>query len=173
MKESSVNSSPQRHRGHREEWENSSLLLLGVPPRKASGLRFPLYSSLVPRCGVLLQSLTRILLVLTICLAGCSRSVSFEKSGWQKKVDWDYPNRDAMVQDLLDTHKLMGLTMRAITELLGEADNIDPTGRRNSLSYQIEIDFGWDIDPVYTKYLLLEFNEDSIVTKVELLEWKR
>ena len=35
---------------------NSSL---GVPPRKASGSRFPLYSSLVPRCGVPLQSLTR------------------------------------------------------------------------------------------------------------------
>jgi len=32
---------------------------LGVPPRKASGSRFPLYSSLVPRCGVPLQSLTR------------------------------------------------------------------------------------------------------------------
>jgi hypothetical protein len=33
---------------------------LGVPPRKASGSRFPLYSSLVPRCGVPLQSLTRL-----------------------------------------------------------------------------------------------------------------
>ena len=33
---------------------------MGVPPRKASGSRFPLYSSLVPRCGVPLQSLTRI-----------------------------------------------------------------------------------------------------------------
>ncbi|MGV9012648.1 MAG: hypothetical protein ACOH13_08655 [Flavobacteriales bacterium] len=37
----------------------SILDYLGVPPRKASGSRFPLYSSLVPRCGVPLQSLTR------------------------------------------------------------------------------------------------------------------
>ena len=60
---------------------------LGVPPRKASGSRFPLYSSLVPRCGVPLQSLTRIsgsmitfLFGAFVLFTGCSddNNTSFE-----------------------------------------------------------------------------------------------
>ncbi len=51
---------------------------LGVPVRKASPSRFPLYSSLVPRCGVPLQSLTRgsrspivFLLATVVLFPGC------------------------------------------------------------------------------------------------------
>lgn len=36
----------------------SDMIHLGVPQRKASGSRSPLYSSLVPRCGVPLLSVT-------------------------------------------------------------------------------------------------------------------
>lgn len=158
---------------------------LGVPPRTASqslavasGSRFPLYSSLVPRCGVPLQSLTRALILLSFCLNSCDRSIPFEKNDWQKKFDGDYPNHDAMVQDLLNHHKLIGLTTRAVTELLGEEDRIELVERpkaegRNYMTYQVLEDFGGDIDPVHTKHLVLEFNEDSVVTKVDLLEWKR
>jgi hypothetical protein len=48
---------------------------LGVPPRKASGSGSPLYSSLVPRCGVPLRSVTRILL-LTISLIAAQAGYS-------------------------------------------------------------------------------------------------
>ncbi len=83
-----------------------------------------------------------------------------------------------MVQDLLDNHKLTGLTTSSVTELLGEEDHVELVERsktegRNYITYQVLEDFGWDIDPVHTKYLVLEFNEDSVVTKVDLLEWKQ
>ncbi len=128
--------------------------------------------------GFPLRSLTRTLLLLSLCLASCDQSKPFEKDGWQKKFDGDYPNRDAMVQDLLDNHKLTGLTTRSITELLGEENRTDlverpKTERRNYMTYQVLEDFGWDIDPVHTKYLVLEFNDDSVVTNTELLEWKQ
>ena len=55
--------SPQSHGEHRGTPVHASHTErsrgVGVPPRKASGSRFPLYSSLVPRCGVPLQSLTQ------------------------------------------------------------------------------------------------------------------
>lgn len=148
----------------------------------ASLTSIPTYSSLKPLrifpVGFPLQSLTRILLLLSICLTGCARSMPFEKDGWQKKYDGDYPNRDAMVQDLLDNYKLTGLTTHSITDLLGEEDHIElvekpRTNSRTYMTYQVLVDFGWDIDPVYTKYLVLEFNEDSIVTKAELVEWEK
>ncbi len=55
---------------------------LGVPPRKASGSGSPLYSSLVPHCGVPLRSVTRnaasslFIYLLSVLLAGCFPSMS-------------------------------------------------------------------------------------------------
>ena len=156
---------------------------LGVPlGQMRLGSRFPLQvlGGFVPQppAGFPLQSLTRILLLLSISFIGCGRSIPFEKSGWQKEFDGAYPNRDAIIQDLLDNYSLIGLTTRSITDLLGEEDSIELVGKpktdgRNYMTYQVLEDFGWDIDPVHTKYLVLEFNADSIVTATELLEWKQ
>ncbi|MBL7985778.1 MAG: hypothetical protein JNM91_12305 [Flavobacteriales bacterium] len=120
-----------------------------------------------------LHSLARVLIVISICLTGCDRSIPFDKDGWQKKSDFIYPLRDAMVQDLIGNHQLMGLTTQEARDLLGETDHTELGDMPNYLTYQVLLDFGWDIDPVHTKDLVLEFNEDSIVTKVDLLEWKR
>ncbi len=152
---------------------------LGVPARRLAVA----LSATSPRAdyravGFPLQTLTRILLVLPISLTGCNQSVPFEKTGWQKKYDGDYPKRDAMVQDLLDNHKLTGLTTHEILDLLGEEDHVELVEKpksegQNYMTYQVLEDFGSDIDPVHTKYLVLEFNQDSIVTKTDLLEWKQ
>jgi outer membrane protein assembly factor BamE (lipoprotein component of BamABCDE complex) len=150
---------------------------VGVPPRKASGSRFPLQvlGGFVPQppVGFPLQSLTRALLLFSICLTSCDRSIPFEKNGWQKKSDFVYPKRDAMVQDLMDNHKLVGLTTREVRDLLGSPDYTELGDKPNWMTYQVVLDFGWDIDPVHTKDLVLEFNQDSVVTKVDLLEWKK
>ena len=45
--------------GHIGDVSLLGLVGVGVPPRKASGSGHPLYSSLVPRCGVPLLSVTR------------------------------------------------------------------------------------------------------------------
>ncbi|MBS1769733.1 MAG: hypothetical protein JSS77_08715 [Acidobacteria bacterium] len=125
-----------------------------------------------------LRLLTRALLLLSICLIGCDRSIPFVKSGWQEKVDGAFPNRDAMVEDLLHNHTLVGLTTRSVSNLLGEEDRVELVGKpkvdgRNYMTYQVLEDFGWDIDPVHTKYLVLEFSKDSIIMKTELREWKQ
>jgi len=78
-----------------------------------------------------------------------------------------------MVQDLIGKHQLIGLTTRQVRDLLGDADHTELGEKPNCVTYQVLLDFGWDIDPVHTKDLVLEFNEDSIVTKVDLLEWKK
>jgi hypothetical protein len=149
---------------------------LGVPARRLAVA----LSAASPRfaAGFPLQSLTRILLLLSICLAACDRSMPFEKTGWQMKYDGDYPNRNAMVQDLLDKHKLNGMATHDITELLGQEDRVElvqlpKSNGQNYMTYQVLQDFGSDIDPVHTKYLVLDFDMDSVVTNVELIEWKR
>jgi len=34
-------------------------------------------------------------------------------------------------------------------------------------------DYGWDIDPVYTKDLVFKLNKDSIVVDYKINEWKK
>ena len=152
---------------------------LGVPlakPRVALSAASPRAD--YRAAGFPLQSLTRTLLLLSICLTSCDQSIPFDKDGWQKKFDGDYPKRDAMVQDLLDNHQLTGLTKSEVIDLLGDEDHVQLEERpkrpdQNYMSYQVLEDFGWDIDPVHTKYLFLYLNQDSVVHKTELMEWKR
>ncbi len=39
--------------------------------------------------------------------------------------------------------------------------------------YDIDIDYGSDIDPVYSKTLTFQFDKDSIVKTFEVKEWNK
>lgn len=41
------------------------------------------------------------------------------------------------------------------------------------IQYVIEDDFGSDIDPVYSQWLTIRFNMDSMVRAVEVEEWRK
>lgn len=71
--------------------------------------------------------------------------------------------------DLLSNYKLVGMKYSDLIKLLGNPDNGDSV----SISYQIELDYGFDIDPVYSKKLYFFFANDSVVTSYEMKEWKK
>lgn len=62
-----------------------------------------------------------------------------------------------------------GLEIPDLTKLLGNPDNGDSV----SVTYQIELDYGFDIDPVYSKKLYFFFAKDSLVTSYEIEEWRK
>ena len=72
-----------------------------------------------------------------------------------------------MLSDLITNHKLIGLKYSQIVELLGEPDFKD------SLCYSIIVDYGTNIDPVYTKNLNFTFSMDSIITSFNVQDWKK
>lgn len=43
----------------------------------------------------------------------------------------------------------------------------------NSLTYNIVLNYGDDIDPVYSKNLDIFFSKDSIITSYKITEWKK
>jgi hypothetical protein len=97
---------------------------------------------------------------------GCKQK--FSKVGWNDGDGVFYANRDAMLDDLLETHPLKGLTYHQLVNLLGEPMKND------SLKVFYEIKVKYDvIDPVYSKDLICSLNKDSIITKVEIKEWKK
>lgn len=93
--------------------------------------------------------------------------VVFNKTGWGTKEDWDYPERESMVDDLVKNHKIKGASHKEIVQLLGEPQGTDSS----TVFYQVIMDFKGDIDPVYTKNLEITFNNDSIADRVMIKEY--
>jgi hypothetical protein len=97
--------------------------------------------------------------------------MKFDKTKWREKIDPAFPSpyRKRMLKDLLTNQKLVGLKYTQLTDLLGEPNFNDSS----SLSYKIIVDYGYDIDPVYTKDLDFTFSKDSIITAIKVNEWKK
>ncbi|MBT1689142.1 hypothetical protein [Dawidia soli] len=105
-----------------------------------------------------------------IIMISCGEK-KFEKTGWTAKTDSNFPpnKRGEMLSDLLSSRKLVGLKYADVIALLGTPDGIDSS----SVSYEIEIDYGSDIDPIYRKDLYLFTTRDSIISSYEIKEWKK
>lgn len=97
--------------------------------------------------------------------------VKFEKSKWNEQTDPLFPSsyRKQMLTDLTTNYKLVGFKYSQLIELLGTPDNKDSS----SLSYKIIVDYGHDIDPVYTKDLDFTLSKDSMIVSFKVEEWKK
>jgi outer membrane protein assembly factor BamE (lipoprotein component of BamABCDE complex) len=114
------------------------------------------------------------IIILSICflLTACKDNVSFDKAGWTIQGDLGlYPNRDKMLEDLTKNQILKGLTYRQLIEKMGEPEK-NVIGDSNAIYYDIVIDYGHDIDPVYTKTVEFKFDKDSIITDFKINETK-
>ncbi len=111
-----------------------------------------------------------VIAVFTLLIAACNQTQKFDKSAWSEKGDLNiYPNRDKMLEDLLEHHQLKGLTYKQLIALLGDTEKYSDE-EPNTATYNITTDYGKDINPVYMKNLEVKFSSDSIVTDVELKE---
>jgi hypothetical protein len=101
----------------------------------------------------------------------CKMQVKFDKDKWSEKNDVDFPSpyRKKMLNDLVTNYKLVGLSYTEIINLLGSPNFKDSS----SLGYTIIVDYGHDIDPVYSKTLDFTFGKDSIIKSFKINEWKK
>ena len=82
-----------------------------------------------------------------------------------------FPHRKYMIDDLVQNYQLKSKTYHELVELLGQPQSkLDSTLQ---VFYDIDVDYGWDIDPVYTKTLSIVFDKDTIVKSFEVQEWKK
>ncbi|HEY9001912.1 MAG TPA: hypothetical protein VIM89_11210 [Mucilaginibacter sp.] len=109
--------------------------------------------------------------VIPVCALSCNEyHAKFNRLRWNTKEDWDYPYRDEMINDLTTHHQLRGLSYKQLIDSLGNPENLENT---DGVYYQITMDFGSDIDPVHTKYLVFKLNKDSVVNDFTVKEWKK
>lgn len=120
--------------------------------------------------GINNQILPLIFIVATII--SCHSKQKFDKIKWKEVGDlMTFPNRDAMVDDLSKNYDFKGKTFNDITNLLGQPQY--PLNNIMEIGYKIEEDYGNDIDPVFTKTLLIQFDKDTIFKTFEIKEWKK
>jgi hypothetical protein len=114
-----------------------------------------------------------IILLLSLILTACNTDEKFDKTKWLVQSDiGQYPNRNSMINDLLNNHHLKGLSYKKLIDLIGEpAKNM--TGENNEIYYQILTEYGSDIDPVNTKTLIIKLNNDSTIGDFKIDEWKK
>lgn len=112
--------------------------------------------------------------VIFICfclLVACGpKQMEFDKSKWNERFDGFYEYRENMVKDLMENHLEKGMELKKVIELLGEPCNYH---NEKEISYEIMVDYGWNIDPMEGKELYIKFSNDSIVTDFRLKHWKR
>jgi hypothetical protein len=101
----------------------------------------------------------------------CNQQILFDEEKWNESDGIFYTNREKMVNDLLENHLKKGMTYKEVINLLGSSENHD-NEVRNTIWYEIMVDYGWDIDHEKGKTLYIEFTNDSIVKDVKLEEWK-
>jgi hypothetical protein len=102
-------------------------------------------------------------------LCSCKENEKFDKRIWSQYNSVDGPDRDLMAEDLIETHKLLGLDKKQMLDLLG-----DPANYTDTTKAYYELSEKYDsIDPVSGKNLILTFNADSIIVTAKIEEWHK
>jgi len=111
--------------------------------------------------------LLTVLVVITMALSACGKKAKFDRKIWNDGDGLSFPERDAMLEDLLKNHKLKGLSYKQAIQLLHEPQRNSYTDK----SFQYEIIRKMDgLDTVFAKTLTLYLSKDSIVTDFKVTE---
>jgi hypothetical protein len=104
---------------------------------------------------------------------GCGpKSMEFDSVNWNKKVDGFYSYREFMIQDVMENQLQNGMPLREVIALLGTPE-LYHNQKEYEINYEISVDYGWNIDPMEGKELIIVFDSDSLVTDIRLKHWKR
>ena len=97
--------------------------------------------------------------------------MEFDKSKWNETFDGFYEYRENMVEDLMQNHLKKGMNYKTVVKLLGTPVN-SKNNKTNEISYEIMVDYGWNIDPMEGDVLYLKFEKDSTLIKSRLEHWE-
>ena len=112
---------------------------------------------------------TPVLLLMILTLYACQNKVEcvtkmkFDKSLWLKNQKRDcYRDREKMLYNFLDTHKIKGLKYSEIVKLLGTTEIVS-TSHSTHLRYIVTTKKDSTIEKKYSTELLISLDKDSIV----------
>lgn len=135
------------------------------------------YALLIERCFTYLRRRGKVskglgLVVVLLAFSSCTNETAFDRAKWFESNDvMSFPHRKLMVKDLVKNVPLKGMKYRDVLEFLGPSQY--PWDDVMKIQYVIEDDFGSDIDPVYSPWLTIRSDIDTLVRSVEVEEWRK
>jgi hypothetical protein len=114
---------------------------------------------------------TKILLFsvfILVTISGCRHEQKFTTVKWLSGDGLDFPERDDIVDNLLQSYKLQGMTYKQVHHLLGYPQWSDST----SFYYQVLSTYTNKLKHNHVKNLVFYMGKDSIITKVALYDNK-
>lgn len=109
------------------------------------------------------------LLLLVALLFACGSDLRFNREGWKERGDLgQHVNRERMLDDLLDNHRLDGASQAEILELLGAPSGYD----RDEMWYLVAVKV-MNGDTNEVSNLVLFMDADSAILSHEVRKWHR
>ena len=105
------------------------------------------------------------IILFLILIISCTPNEKFTKGKWDDIFDGDYRKRPLIVDDLIDNVLDSTYCYHDIKNLLGKTSRPGWQPMEYRLYFTIEEDWGWDIDPNWEKFLVIELNQDSCFKK--------
>jgi hypothetical protein len=102
----------------------------------------------------------------------CKNKMQFSIEAWNQENDLGYFNRKYIVNDLIDNYLQPPICYDSLITLLGTPDRIQMMSKKDELVYEIEVKYGIDIDPEWTRYLTIDLNSDSCFVRAEVIKDK-
>jgi hypothetical protein len=118
-----------------------------------------------------INNIKLMIIALVLLITGCKQK-KFDRAQWktQGNDDIDFPYRNEMIEDLVNHHKIKGLTYKQLVDSLGEPQVCQNDS--DDVYYDIETKYS-SLDPISGKNLNIKLNKDSLVTGFEVKKWKR
>ncbi len=116
-----------------------------------------------------IRQLIRSIVVSILLLSGCVSNTKFNKEQWHIRDDMGgTPYRDKMANDLLQSHKTIGLKYSELIDLLGSPESVN----KDTIYYETFLH--WDmIDPNYIEGVEFIINKDSIIIANRTTKWQK
>jgi len=103
--------------------------------------------------------------LLIVVSNSCSREIKFDQDKWNYGDGLTFPNRDRMLNDLVQNQKLKGLKYQQVISLLHRPQGADSTMMYYEIVRHIELG-----SKKPNKNLILYLSKDSVVTDTKIVE---
>ena len=107
-----------------------------------------------------------------LILISCSKEIPFDKELWNTRTDVFYDYREHMITDLAENHLKSTMMYNEIINLLGSPSNFGDPKKAWKVDFEIIEKYGWDIDPIESRYLSITLDKDSTLDHIYLNIWR-
>ncbi len=118
------------------------------------------------------RSMKSTIIALSFLLMACQREEKkFDSRSWSAIDGNNFSQqREPLINDLITNHLFKGMSYKQLTHLLGEPEIREG---RTIIGYTLYVSYGWGIDPVEGRDLMIQLAQDSTVVNYKIKEWEK